>query len=469
MRKFLGQLVFVLSVALAPISAQANETWYGFYMQGQKVGFTNYITQSDPENHEQILRASRFEFDAAMLGQELKISIESKTWLTKSGDLVKTRQITNSSGRVNDVTATFFPGHIQAEMVTNGDKTIRKIPIPDGAKLVDDPLAGIDLNSFSKSTQSQEAYVFASDSLTLQKIGIKYNGKVKVEVLDLVYNAHHISISDPRAPLEIYLDNKGDLIKATGPLGMEYRPESKEKAMSRPTSGGDLALASSIPVKGSLPLDAKSAVYKVTNYDITNLPQDISQSLNRTEDSQILTVNPITKPNQKTTITQAAKEKEEWTKPDIRVPSDSARFKSLSAEIIGAEKSAYLAGQKLRKYVHNLMQVDAGIGVMRDANEILDSKEGVCRDHAILLGTLTRSAGIPTRFISGIVYTGQDFLYHAWVEIWDGSNWIALDSTRPGEFITPGHIKTAQGEVGQGMTGFLLDGAKFEVLDSKTE
>lgn len=459
--------VLLITAMLLHVLAFAQETWYGFYMQGNKVGYVSYKTSTEPDNPKVQVRQSHMVFDASMLGQPMKIDVQTWTWLDEFGRITSLRQLTNSSGRINDVTATVSGETIKATMVTNGDKTEKTIKLPPGAKLLDDPMAELADKPLPTGLK-YDAYVFSADSLDIQKITVSVFGKATTILNGKEVEAYKVQVLDPRANLDLYFSSKGDFLKATGPLGMEYRPEPKSVAMDLTTSGttGDLALASSVPITGTIPNNAKSVTYQVTGVTLENLPLDTTQSLARTASGLRLTITPNKSPNKSSTIKQAGSGKEEWTKPDIRVPSDSQEFKKLAASIIKDQRQVYAAGQLLRKYVFNLMRPNAGIGVMRDASEILDSKEGVCRDYAVLLGTLTRSAGIPTRFVSGLVYTGQDFLYHAWIEIYDGSNWIALDATRPDEFITPGHIKTSQGTIGQGITGFLLDGAKFEVVSS---
>lgn len=461
MRKLLS---IFLTLAIASF-AFAEESWFGFYLQGAKVGYVHYTSQPDPENKDLTLRKSNFIFDASMLGQSMKINVQSWSWLNKQGRLVKSRQLMDSGGRTNDVTATFGEKEILATMITAGDKTTKTIPIPEGAVILDDPLAEFANSPQPKIGATKEAYVFAPDTMTLQKVKVIVAGPTTITDQGKTVTATHIIVDDPRAKTELFLSSKGDLIKATGPLGMEYRPEPKEIATNLTTGEvGDLAIASSIPITGRPDLNAPSVRYRVTGTDLSHLPQGPEQAVKKDGNGYLLWVKPVRTPNQETLITEAAKQKPEWTESDIRVPSSSPQFKKLAQEIVLGEKRVVPAALKLRQYVFNLMDVNAGIGVMRDANEILESKEGVCRDHAILLGTLTRAAGIPTRFISGLVYTGQDFLYHAWVEVWDGKQWVGLDSTRPADYVTPGHIKTAQGTVGDGLTGFLLDGAKFEVI-----
>ena len=61
------------------------------------------------------------------------------------------------------------------------------------------------------------------------------------------------------------------------------------------------------------------------------------------------------------------------------------------------------------------------------------SGEGVCQDHAHVYLASARSVGIPARYVSGYLYTGDtdDAASHAWVDVWLGTEigWQSLDVT----------------------------------------
>lgn len=461
------KLVALVALLFIAALAAADEAWFGFYVQGTKVGYIHYQSETDPENEALTLRKSNFLFDSSMLGQSLQITVQSWSWVDRQGRLVRSRQITNSSGRKNEVTADYMADKIIATMVTDGDRTTKEIPVPTGARILDDPVTELVTSGKPVPGQTLDAYVFAPEALALQKVTITVKDQTKITTSQGQIEATHVVVDDPRAKTDLYFNTKGELVKGTGPLGMEYRPEPKEiatKLTPNASGPGDLAIASTVPVKGRVDLSAPSHRYRVTGADLSKLPVDPSQRAVKEGENFVLWVKPVKNAQAQTSIKESARTKPSWVAPDIRVPSQTERFKELAKSIVGSETRTIPAAQKLRTHVYQIMRADAGIGVLRDANEILDTKVGVCRDYAILLGTLTKAAGIPTRFVSGLVYTGDSFLYHAWVEVWDGRNWIGLDATRPEDYVTPGHIKTAQGTVAEGLTGFLLDGAKFEVI-----
>ncbi len=64
------------------------------------------------------------------------------------------------------------------------------------------------------------------------------------------------------------------------------------------------------------------------------------------------------------------------------------------------------------------------------ALQTLESKRGVCDEFAALAAAMLRAKQIPTRFAAGVVYSGEGWGNHAWVEAFNPkSGWIAADPT----------------------------------------
>jgi len=64
------------------------------------------------------------------------------------------------------------------------------------------------------------------------------------------------------------------------------------------------------------------------------------------------------------------------------------------------------------------------------------SGEGVCQDHAHVYVACARASGMPARYVSGYLYTGDttDAASHAWVDVWleERGAWIGIDVTHQG-------------------------------------
>jgi transglutaminase-like putative cysteine protease len=76
----------------------------------------------------------------------------------------------------------------------------------------------------------------------------------------------------------------------------------------------------------------------------------------------------------------------------------------------------------------------SGISDVQDPAAVaFKSGEGVCQDHAHVYIASARSVGMPARYVSGYLYTGDDSdaASHAWVDVWLGAEigWQSLDVT----------------------------------------
>lgn len=76
------------------------------------------------------------------------------------------------------------------------------------------------------------------------------------------------------------------------------------------------------------------------------------------------------------------------------------------------------------------------------ASESFTQKKGVCQDYAHILISMLRYKGFFARYVNGLI-VGEGAT-HAWVEVYDGNNWYALDPTHDCR-IKHGYIKMAHG------------------------
>jgi len=119
-------------------------------------------------------------------------------------------------------------------------------------------------------------------------------------------------------------------------------------------------------------------------------------------------------------------------KSTLTVESDSAAIRDQSRKIIGDEKDAYRAAQKVNTWVATHLEKDYGASADR-ATDVLRQKRGDCTEHSLLSVALLRAAGIPARRVDGVIYmVNQDgvpaLYWHEWVEAYVGE-WTQLDPT----------------------------------------
>lgn len=130
---------------------------------------------------------------------------------------------------------------------------------------------------------------------------------------------------------------------------------------------------------------------------------------------------------------------------------------ALARKAAGDEKDPWKLAERLCDFVHDYVQTkNLNVG-FATASEVARSKEGDCTEHGILLAALGRAVGIPTRIVTGIVYTDDFanrknvFVGHLWTQFWIDGEWIDVDSAFGETDVDPTHI--AMGISAAGDTG----------------
>jgi transglutaminase-like putative cysteine protease len=90
--------------------------------------------------------------------------------------------------------------------------------------------------------------------------------------------------------------------------------------------------------------------------------------------------------------------------------------------------------QALAEAVFGAVRYRAGTSDVQDSAAVaFKSGEGVCQDQAHVFIASARAAGMPARYVSGYLYTGDtnDAASHAWVDVWLGAEigWQSMDVT----------------------------------------
>ncbi len=88
----------------------------------------------------------------------------------------------------------------------------------------------------------------------------------------------------------------------------------------------------------------------------------------------------------------------------------------------------------LAEAVFEAVRYKSGASDVQDSAAVaFKSREGVCQDHAHVYIASARAAGIPARYVSGYLFTGEtnDAASHAWVDVWLGTDigWRSIDVT----------------------------------------
>jgi transglutaminase-like putative cysteine protease len=116
----------------------------------------------------------------------------------------------------------------------------------------------------------------------------------------------------------------------------------------------------------------------------------------------------------------------------LTMPNDD--IKSFAQSTLASIAEPRARAQALAEAVAGAVRYKSGISDVQDSAAVaFKSREGVCQDHAHVYIASARSIGIPARYVSGYIYTGDanDAASHAWVDVWLGTDlgWQSMDVT----------------------------------------
>jgi transglutaminase-like putative cysteine protease len=123
-----------------------------------------------------------------------------------------------------------------------------------------------------------------------------------------------------------------------------------------------------------------------------------------------------------------------------RLTDADAAIRELAASVPTLESPASLI--ELSEQIVQRVKYHSGVTeVTSTAAQALALGNGVCQDHAHLMLACCRARGIPARYVSGYIDSGEAAPHgassaahhgasHAWVDVWlDGKGWISIDVT----------------------------------------
>ncbi|MBL8087478.1 MAG: transglutaminase family protein [Chthonomonas sp.] len=461
----------VVLTLLSSALARAEESWLGMYMQGVKIGYAGSVAKADKLDGKPATKYWSINvLKTEMIGSSMEMNLQTSAWTDSTGKIVRMDSASSSQGRRQTVSALVKGRKVEVRADNNGAISTKVLEIPEGLELVLDPSESSASSMVKGLGQSAKVVIFDPVTVDLVVNEIVSKGPSKVRIGKDEFAATLVEVRDPRASNRIFYSGKGDLIKIEGPLGIEMFPEARAQAMDFSKNRGtiDLAEATRITVTPAIvnPDQTDSITLIAKGMDLSALPSDPHQTITQGKDGWMVQLHPVRQATGSTRA-EAAKLQPDFLKGSMLIPIDDSELTARAKELAKSETDVLKIAENIRRGVYDQMRPNTGIGVLRDAREVLRTSEGLCRDHAILCAALMRSAGVPARLVSGLVYQDGAFYFHAWVEAWSGSQWIGFDSTRPETPISAGHLKIAQGNVEEAFLFRVISGAKMVVTDVK--
>nr|WP_315103805.1 transglutaminase-like domain-containing protein [uncultured Catonella sp.] len=75
----------------------------------------------------------------------------------------------------------------------------------------------------------------------------------------------------------------------------------------------------------------------------------------------------------------------------------------------------------------NIDDISKAAAYIPNIAKVYSEKKGICYDYSILMASMLRSVGVPTKVVTG--YTPNAKVYHAWNNVYANSKWNVMDTT----------------------------------------
>jgi hypothetical protein len=451
------------------------EAWYGMYFQEDKIGYSHFKIEPSGANF-------TITSDSTMRLKTMKQinEIVMKETVTVRPDL--TMVAFESRLRKNDknlkMTGRVDKDRLVVTMTTGGEVLHREHHVDDkvyysSAKSFLPALKGL------RDGRTYSFVVFDAYLQSMQKVDQQVSSvKGDPGPHDAVWKVKN---SVGRAMVNSWLDRKGLTVLEKGANGSVVTVLEDESAAKKflqaKTSGKDLITdVSFIPITPQLPDPERLRFLKVRMQGID--PSLIAQDWRQ----KVLPVSGKTSPEGFDVVVRAEdlalfkrakpgglpnSSFKEHLSSTFSVPSHHKEIVAQSRRIVDEDDSPLDKVSKLVRWTAE--NIENKIQDSLTALSALRSRQGECESHSILYTAMARAQKIPTRVVTGLVYTNRGgFLYHAWAESYV-NGWLAVDPTLKQIPADATHIKIATGTAGDEASSVLklVGKLKMKVLEYK--
>ncbi len=452
-------------------SAALKETveWMGVYVSGQKIGY-NYLKENAENGKFHFVQKSTMQIEMLGTNETIRMNLDA---------------ITDSSFNLEEFTFDvdsrqrrfYASGKREGSKILIEVKSAGRIKRTEVAASGDVLLVPVIAQwTMAQSPQPGDAWtvnVFEPLFLKILPVRIKAIAAENISMEDgSVIPAMKFETSMLGLRSFSWVDSTGRSIKELQEPGITMLLESQEKAMAGLSAAEQLDLLSCFAVKPDSNIANPRGLSELRIILKGKLPSDSlvfsssTQKASYAKDGVHLLIS-IPNTTQLKQVSIPITEPKEFLIPSVYIQSEDAAIKKKAFEIIASEKDALTAGRLLTEWVYKNLNKRATASVP-SAVEVLETLEGDCNEHAILLAALGRAVGIPTKINVGLVYLNGAFYYHAWNSFYLGDVWLPVDATF-GQFpADPTHVQLNEGELDeQARVLSIVDKIKIDVISYK--
>ncbi|MBE9504931.1 MAG: transglutaminase domain-containing protein, partial [Proteobacteria bacterium] len=435
-------------------SETLHDEWMGAYFKGKKIGYIHGTTERGRlAGQPSIMVKSIAKIEINIENQKNYTELEQEAFIDKEGKLLAFNYNQNIMGHQMVVRGERRDGNLFVEIDAGGEKRRKKIPLSENtytSGLIKEAILHRGLKVGDEIVLS----IFLEPLLTVEPVSVKVLSMDKGFVGGKETNIFTVEENFKGITGTLRITEGGLTVEETSPHGFQLLSLGKKEAMAQgeALSIVDLLLASKIDVNRKIvnPRSLHNLKLKLKNIPshfpvIDDDNQKIISSIKGKEASDYIFdihVRPISDAG--VTIPVKHSFTDHYLTSDHVVNADNKTIINKAREVVGNEKSALQAAKKIYVWVNK--NIKKRLVDTVSALDTLKSGEGECQAHANLYAALARAGGIPTKVISGLVYSEEfgGFMYHAWNEVYIGQ-WVPLDPTLGGFPADATHLKLSEG------------------------
>jgi len=408
------------------------EIWMETRMAGQPAGYLH--ERSETAGGNTMVTVSELRIVINRMGSRVEIQGTTRSDQSADGRLLGFRSEIGSSMQSTVMEGSVRDGAIGLRISTGGKSYDRSIPLtgellgPDGARQL--TLARLKAPGDPVSYQVFAAELGAVSTVTRTFLAREKSG-MKIEEV----------VSGLPGKATVWLDEEGRILRQVqpGPFGeVEIVRTTKETALAAAGATLPAETYSKSVVRSNIRLPQERLVeslrIRVTHKKPElGWPELASENQTVVEKSPNAVVMEIRRPqlaghgHRPAVVTEELKP---FLAPNALFQSDDSEVRSIANKVVAGNPDAFASALALRDWTVANMRFDAGIAIV-PASEVVRNRAGTCFAYAVLLGSLTRAAGIPSRLKMGFAYADGIWGGHAWIEVLVNGKWIPIDAALP--------------------------------------
>lgn len=449
-------LAAVVLLAAIPAGAQAIDiselegtTWFGLYMNGQKIGFAKSSVDSMDDASVRFLQDVTFRLNMVGMQQEMK-ALTTRRY-SEEGKLLSVEETVEDITGTSRYVATVTDQGIELS-TTIGGKTVQKM-LPAPRETLQDAIKSMEMIKRGPATGETFTYYLFEPMFGKELEAVSEVLGTEERVLDGVTTKIYKvkTVLQPMGMESIaYLTEAGEPLEdhIGGMMTMRVEPEeiAKDVKFQNDTIVSNAAMVKSTIRNARARESLKLRISGPLTED--QLFNDARQTFTRDGDAWLFEGRLAKAPASSVKVPIATGEAAQWVKPTLYVQSDDERLIEKAHAIVGEEKDALKIVDKLATWVSQNMEPTFSAR-LSNSLEVLDSLEGDCTEHSVLFVGLARAAGVPAREVAGLIYADAPkpgFYFHQWATVWVGE-WMDVDPTFHQTYADATHIKLSEGDL----------------------